>query len=468
MIEAVFAIYAIAALSSFWFVETPRAVAITCFAEWLLLPVGNFPAGPSAGVFPYWITGVAIPSDMLFTKMWWPPCVALAGAALVDRQTLMRWRPGWADLPMLLWCLWPLGQWQFVQDPEPQPWIASLYLAAAWGAPWLLGRIYFFGDDGGRRLISSLVAGMAITAPIAVIEGAFGPTVYGWFYEPHPFRLDGAQRYVGFRPVGFFEHGNQYGIWVSATALAAIWLWQTPSDSRTRYRRAAVAVLGLAIALMSQSLGAILLLGAGLAISVTIGRSAMRLVVPLFLLLTVSLGAIYLSGKLPLRAFAEKTAIGRQMVEIVRSSGRESFTWRIARDQTALALINAHPVIGTARWDWWRKNNERPWSLAFLILGQFGLVGLALAFGSLLMPASFAMAIRRRSGALGIHPTAPLAVIVLMASADALLNSFFFYPAILAAGALAPRNRSLQGPIYAERSTVSSSEPTPKAPPTKR
>jgi hypothetical protein len=39
-----------------------------------------------------------------------------------------------------------------------------------------------------------------------------------------------------------------------------------------------------------------------------------------------------------------------------------------------------------------------------------------------------------------------LALIVLMASADALLNSFFFYPAILAAGALARRHKSLQEP----------------------
>ena len=35
------------------------------------------------------------------------------------------------------------------------------------------------------------------------------------------------------------------------------------------------------------------------------------------------------------------------------------------------------------------------------------------------------------------HPAAPLAMIVLMTIADALLNSFIFYPAILAAGALA-------------------------------
>jgi hypothetical protein len=444
MIEAIYAAYGIVALLLFRFVAPSRAVAITCFAGWLILPVGNFPAGSSSAVFPYWITGAAVPSDTLLTKMWWPPVVALAGAVWADHQTLVRWRPGWTDVPMLLWCLWPLGQWHFVENPEPEPWISSLYLGAAWGTPWLLGRVYFSGEDGGRHLIASIVAGMAVIVPIALIEGVFGPVVYGWFYELHPFRFDGAQRYVGFRPLGFFEHGNQYGIWVAATALAAIWLWQTPSDSPVRGRLAALAALCLAIALISQSLGAILLLFAGLALSLTGGRSPMRWVLPLFLLLTVSGGAIYLSGKLPLRGLAVSTSIGRQMVEIIRSSGKGSFTWRIARDQTALPLILAHPIVGTARWDWWRKNNERPWSLALLILGQFGLIGLVLAFGSLLMPALRTLAIKGH--AWNIYPTAPLAVIVLMANADALLNSFFFYPAILAAGALAPRHRSLQEP----------------------
>jgi len=136
----------------------------------------------------------------------------------------------------------------------------------------------------------------------------------------------------------------------------------------------------------------------------------------------------------PLRGLAENTSIGRQMVEIIRSSGRGSFTWRIARDQTALPLILAHPIVGTAQWDWWRKNNERPWGLAFLILGQFGLIGLVLAFGSLLTPASRALAIKGQSSTWSIYPRTPLALIVLMASADASLNSFFFYPAILIAG----------------------------------
>jgi hypothetical protein len=429
MIEAIFAAFGIAALLLFRFVAPARAVAATCFAGWLLLPVGHFPKGSADVVFPYWITGVAVPSDMLLTKMWWPPVLAFAGVLLRDRKTLSRWRPGWIDVPMFLWCLWPIGQWPFIAHPAPQPWIASLYLAAAWGASWLLGRLYFSGTDGGIRLIMAIVAGLTIITPIALIESVMGPRLYGWIYELHPFRADGAERYVGFRPIAFFEHGNQYGIWVAATALAAIWLWQTDSGPRMRGRSAAIAALALAIALMSQSVGAILLLFAGLAVLRPIGRLLTRWMLVLVLLLTVGGGVIYLS--------ANDTVIGRQMVDIVRTTGRGSITWRIARDQRALTLIGEHPVLGTAQWDWWRRNDERPWGLALLIFGQFGLIGLVLAFGSLLLPAvrafddQWSFRAWRRS-----YPAALLAVIVLMAIADLLLNSFSFYPAILAAGAL--------------------------------
>jgi hypothetical protein len=445
MIEPVFTTFAIAAMLLYCFLAPERAVAVTCFAGWLLLPVGNYPPGSADVFFPYWITGAAVPSDMLLTKMWWPPVVALVGAILADRQTLARWRPGWTDIPMALWCLWPIGQSFLVAKPEsqpwaspaPQPWIASLYLAVAWGAPWFLGRVYFCGDDGGRRLIRAIVAGLLVLAPIAFVETIWGPKVYGWFYERHPFRYDGDQRYIGFRPIGFFEHGNQYGIWVAATALAAIWLWRSAPNSRHHWALAAVAGLALAIALMSQSVGAILLLCVGLILPWTMVRRQTRWVLPALLLLMVLGGAIYLSGAIPLRSIAEKTPFGRQMVDVMRSAGRKSFTWRIALDQRALPLVAEHPVLGSARWDWWWQKSERPWGLALLIVGQFGLIGLVLAFGSLLMPVLRINMINSYPTASRLRPEPALAVIVLMAVGDALLNSFFFYPAILAAGALA-------------------------------
>src|ERR1700677_1606988 len=141
MIELVFLAFGIVALVLFRYLAPAVAVAITCFAGWLLLPVGNFPDGSANVTFPYWITGLAVPSDMLLTKMWWPPFVALIGALATDHKTFLHLRPGWLDVPMALWCLWPLAQWPFATNPDPQPWISSLYLAAGWGVPWVLGRV---------------------------------------------------------------------------------------------------------------------------------------------------------------------------------------------------------------------------------------------------------------------------------------------------------------------------------------
>jgi hypothetical protein len=437
MIEVIFGAFGISALLLFRVVAPTRAVAVTCLAGWLVLPVGNFPAESAEAGFPYWIVGAAVPSDMLLTKMWWPPVVALAGALWTDRETLGRWRPGSADIPMLLWCLWPIVQRSFAASPEPPPWIATLYLGAAWGVPWLLGRVYFSGLAGGRCLIGAIVAGLVVIAPIALIEGSLGPKVYGWLYEPHPFRFDGSQRYIGFRPLAFFENGNQYGIWVAATALAAIWLWKTASGPRVRTWRAAVAALALVVTLTSQSVGALLLLCAGLAASWAIGRPLVRWMFVMILLLMAGGGAIYLSGALPLRTLANDTTIGRQVVDFVRSAGRGSLIWRVARDQDALTTIAEHPIAGNARWDWWRQNDERPWGLALLIFGQFGLIGLVLCFGSLLSPALRVFDERWSfRNWRPDYPVAPLGLIVLMALGDALLNSFFFYPSILAAGAL--------------------------------
>jgi hypothetical protein len=434
MVEAIFVVFGIAALLLFRFIAPRHAVGVTLFAGWILLPVGNFPAGSATAIFPYWITGTAVPSDMLLTKMWWPPVVALTGVLLKDRDSLMRFRATWLDLPIALWCLWPIVQWAFVQNPDPQPWIASLYLLAGWGTPWLLGRIYFGGSEGGRNLLVFLVAGLTVIAPIALIEGILGPQVYGWLYEAHPFRFDGQERYLGFRPLAFFEDGNQYGIWVAATALAAVWLWRSAALKRYAPWSGLVAALGLVVAIASQSVGAICLLWAGLLFYWTIGFRLTRGILIATTLLILAGAALYVSGKVPLRHIAENTAIGRRIVDLARSSGRGSFTWRIARDQSALNLIRESPIVGTGQWDWWRKNGERPWGLWLLFLGQFGFIGFLMVSSALFMPVLNIFTGKRSLQ--WAQVSVPLAAIVSMTVGDALFNSFFFYPAIVASAAL--------------------------------
>ena len=438
-IDLVYLVFALAALAVFAWQQPAVAASVVFFGGWLVLPVGHFPAG-SAGVdFPYWIIGLALPSDMLLTKAWVAPAAAMLGVLAFDRATLFRLRPVWADAPMLVWCLWPALRALGSPGTDPEGWLASLYLAGCWGLPWLLGRLYYADVPGQRLLVKALALAGAACLPLSLIEGIGGPQTYGWFYDDHPFRLDGAFRYIGYRPLGFFENGNQFGLWVSLCALAALWL-ALASGGKRLYR--GLAALTAAMALAAQSVGGILLLGMGLAVmwASRFVRARSLLVAPLALLLVA--GAVYLSGVVPVAKIGKETAFGQRVVGAFRAVGRGSFTWRIGQDQKLLADATARPLVGSGDWAWWRSKKTRPWGLPLLVVGQFGLIGLIAGFGALAGPA-FAAAWRTPRGSAWQVQALPLllAVIVALTLLDALLNSFVFFPAILAAGGLAGTGR---------------------------
>ena len=441
-IDLVYLLFALGVLAAFR-VTRPAVAALGAFlGGWVVLPVGHFPAGSAAAEFPYWITGLAVPSDMLLTKAWVAPAAAVLGVLAFDRASLMRLRPVWADLPVVLWCAWPLLQAAVSVDTQPAGWIASLYLAGCWGLPWLLGRLYFATPQGQWLLVKGLALAGVACLPFSLIEGVWSPVVYGWVYEAHPFRLDGAVRYLGYRPLGFFEDGNQFGLWVSLCALAAVWLaLSTPPGRDSRWVRALAAVSVL-MALAAQSVGGILMLGIGVAVLFASRVVRPRLMLATALAALILGGAVYVSGVVPIARIGKDTAFGQRVIGAFKSVGRGSFTWRIGQDQKLLADAMAKPLTGSANWAWWRSKETRPWGLSLLIIGQFGLIGLALCFGTLLWPA-LAAAWRAPRGSPWRPQALPFAFAVMIALTllDALMNSFIFFPAVMVAGALAAGSR---------------------------
>lgn len=414
------------------------------FGGWLFAPVGVFPARSSqAGQseHPFWILGSALPSDMLLHKAWLVPCAVLFGALLFDRAALSRFRPSWFDVPVLLWCAWPLLQsLLFVSQARPAGALASLYLAGTWGLTWLIGRVYCSGAEGLQALARALaVAGLACL-PFALAEGLAGAQTYGWFFEPHPFRHDGNERYLGWRPLGFFENGNQYGLWVSLCALVATWWAWSRGAEQPRWRLVAWLVAAMAVA--AQSIGGLALALFGAGVLWLSSRLRPRLMVVAALAAALAVSAVYVSGAVPVARIANETTLGRAVVGAIKSVGRGSFTWRIAQDQRALPLAMARPLAGTGHWDWWRAQPSRPWGLAMLVLGQFGLVGVALAASVLLLPAARVAWTAPRGDARS--PQALpwlLAIVVLLSMLDAVLNSFVFFPAVMIAAALSTHER---------------------------
>ncbi len=432
------------ALIAFKLLPSRTAALAVFFGGWLFAPVGVFPEGSSqAGQsgHPFWILGSALPSDMLLHKAWVVPCAVLLGALVFDRASLRRFRPTWFDAPLLLWCAWPVLQSLLLVDqPRLDAAVASLYLVGTWGLTWFIGRVYCTGTEGLFALARALALSAVACLPFALLEGLAGAQIYGWFFEPHPFRHDGNERYLGWRPLGFFENGNQYGLWISLCALVAAWLAWSRGVADRRWR--ALAWVVLAMALAAQSIGGLLLAALGAVVLWLSSRLRPRWMATGALTAALAVSAVYVSGAVPVARIANDTALGRAAVGAIKSVGRGSFTWRIAQDQRALPLAMAQPLAGTGQWDWWRAQPSRPWGLAMLVLGQFGLVGAALSASVLLLPAARVAWTAPRG-----DPRAPqalpwlLAVVVLLSMLDAVLNSFVFFPAVMIAAALSTDER---------------------------
>lgn len=437
------AVWPLVAVAVFKWCAPRTAVLAVFLGGWLLLPVGIYPNGAASSAFPYWLIGAALPSDMLITKAWVAPASALLGVLVWDRKSLADCRFGAWDVPMLLWCAWPLLQWALRPDAQPDPLWASLYLAGSWGLPWILGRVYFSTREGQGALLKGLAwAGLACL-PFALLEGISVPDLYADVFQLHPFASDGVERYVGWRPIGFFEHGNQYGLWVSLCAMAALWVWRSQGVTQQRKRWAGVAMVMVAMAVLAQSVGALLLLAMGWVVLWAMAHIKLQKFLLGALGVAVVGSVVYLSGAVPITHWAKDTVMGQKVVGAFKATGRGSFTWRISQDQKAIALVKPVVVAGHGQWDWWRELGTRPWGLALLVIGQFGLIGFALGFGSLLAPAVARLWHAPRSSPWTAEG-APivLAVIVILTLMDAGLNSFVFFPALLAAGALVPAART--------------------------
>lgn len=457
VVQWAYLIFAIVGMACFWRFKPRTAVLICLFGGWAFLPVGQFPPfwpGQEGTDFPYWIIGLGLPSDMLFTKAWVCPLVAVLGVFIFDFKHIRTFRPAWADLLPVLWCLSTLGPAIAGRTSDPSPWLSILYLSASWGLTWFLGRLYFSDRSSLKPLAVAIVVSVVAYLPIGVIEGIWGPRVYGWVYEVHPFRFDGDVRYIGFRPLGFMENGNQLGMWLAGGALVALFLALSGvTDRAVRGIRWGwiLAIVTAVMLVASQAVGAILLaMGAGVTL---FGFQWVRPRTVVMIALTGAvLGfGIYATGVVPLRKLAESNPIGQGVRQALRDAGRGSLGWRLAQDERHLRTAHQTAMVGSGKWDWWRVNQQRPWGQWLMVVGQFGFVGFAAFTAVWLYPAIRALwnlGIGEASAGPGALQ-AVLAMLLLITWADSLLNSFVLLPLLLVAGGLAVGSSTL--PIPASR-----------------
>ena len=433
MLIAAHILWGVVAILLFRTAPPRQAFWAALIGGWLLLPPAAYGPLPPPGSFTFTIVGSGLPSAQLVTKQWTAPAIALFASALFDgaRWRSLVWR--WRDLPIAGFCFWPLLQGVVVGATSPAPPVASLYLFGAWGLPWLAGKLYLRSRDDARAFAAMLAGLTMLLLPLASLEGITRFRIHTMIYGTSPFAHDGIERYVGFRPQLFFEHGNQYGLWIAGAALVAAWRWREAAGEAAAARWGAAAALLAVAALAAQSAGAITLLVAGLGL-LFVPRlfGALRIALPVALAGALAVGALHVSGAVPLRSLATDTAPGRAIVGALRASGRGSAAWRVGQDLKTLPLLRADAVIGTGRWDWFRPAATRPWGLPLLVLGAYGLVGLAF-LGAALGGALIRLATSARSGEPNAAGSRLAVLLLLLFALDALFNSFLFYPAIAAA-----------------------------------
>jgi hypothetical protein len=439
----------------FWKRPGRDAALLALVGGWVLLPTGIYPIAVCAD--PVGSGGsmhaLAVPTTLAINKALAIGLGCLVGIILFDWPSVRRIRPSWLDAPMIAWCLTPVASTVANRLPLADGLAQTRYLVLAWGIPYALGRIYLGSAEALRRMGLALVLAGIVSVPLGLLEFVAGPFLYTWVYGRHAYQREGAERLVGHRPLLFLEHGNQLGVWIAATTVAAAWLWWSGRmTSVARLPGRAVAAGLLAAGLVFQSHGAIGITLIVLALlplcssgnwsrrpgGLSANRSAAAAV-------GAGVLAVALAGSVAVLAAGDLSGSGlRGKVRgLFYGIGKSSFTWRLARSEENLQQIEERPVLGWGRADWSHGTGGtfvNPVNLGFwlLDLGMFGAVGLIAAGATLLLPVvevfrKVPFAAWTDPGYASVVLAALLLVIV---AVDALSNSVVLLPLVAGAGGI--------------------------------
>jgi len=385
-----------------------RAVIISFVVAWLFLPQVSYP----------------IPILPPLTKISTACYGILLATIIYDTERITTFKPGWLDIPMVIWCLCPIVS-QVSNGGSP---ISPTFLQiVSWGAPYFLGRLYLGSLDGLRQMAIGIFAGGLAYIPFTLIEGVRGPILHQMVYGISAFEDWGqARRMGGWRPVVFMQHGLMVGVWMMTAALIGIWMWQTGALKKFQGRNIKTLVIVLTISFfLCRSTGAYSLFGIGLLILFC--AKWFRTSLPLLLIIGYVSFYLYIAAS---GQFASKDVIDfiTQMFGQERSDSlkfrfdMEEILGEKARQRFLFGWGDAG---GNRVYNQYGKDISVTDSLWIIAFGLYGAVGLASLFSSLLLPVvAFCMKYPARTWSNPkVAPAAALGVALTMYVFDCVLNA---------------------------------------------
>jgi hypothetical protein len=407
----------------------------------------------------------------------------LLGVLLRDPGRVLRFRPGWVDLPMIMWCLCPLPS-ALMAPPPPDgstPFkdglVQTVGQCLLWGVPYFMGRLYFATHRRILDLCVGVIAGALLYVPLCLFEVRMSPQLHAVLYGFTQHSFEQTIRFSGFRPMVFMEHGLALSLFMALASLlgAALW-WCGALQAVSRSLKmpsvfATLAILVLAgTSLLLKSTGALLLATTGLGVFLI--TRWVKLPVAFILLLAIP------PGYLALRTTGSWA--GNDLTEWIKenidSDRAESFECRLINEDLLMERAWERPVLGWCGWgrnlvhDADGRNTTIPDGLWIITLGNRGLVGLLALYAAMLVPVIRFLWLH--PARIWFHPlvapAAACALTVTLFMIDNLMNAMFNHLFVLMAGALA----AVQGVIIAPRMTpgtftrrsISPSNPTHRFP----
>lgn len=435
-----------ATLAFFVLFPACRAVTVSFIAGWMFLPVIEY----KIAAFPP------------FDKTAVISLAVLLGVLLFDTGRLLRFRPRWLDIPMLVVCLCPMGS-SLSNDLGPGDGLTeSLKETMLWGLPWLIGRLYFTEPKALRELAVGLFVGGLVYAPLCLWEIRMSPQLHYQMYGFHQHSVFQHMRYGGWRPMVFMQHGLMVGLFMTAATLSGLWLDRSGSlktlfgiplpvfaitlfDSpRSRNHhgfelRLPVLVIALfATTLLIKSVGAILLLLAGVGVLYCVQYLRSSLPVLALAAVAVAYVLVRMTGAISSNDLvaAADAALGAERAQSLES--------RLTNEDMLTVRALQQPLFGWGGWgrarihDEWGQDITITDSLWIIVLGNKGLVGLTGLLLALLLPTLlFPRHVPARLwGEAEAGACAVLAVILLLWTVDNLLNAMINPIYLLIAGGL--------------------------------
>ena len=386
-----------------------RAATIALFGGWLFLPVATF----EFHGLPEYTKSVATCLPVVLATVVFAP----------DR--LVSLRPRAFDIPLLIWCICPLGSSLANNLGVYDGLSETTANVLTWGMPYIIGRMYYGSLRGLRELALGFVVGGLIYVPLCLWEIRMAPTLHHDLYGFITFKFFTTYRFGGYRPAVFMQHGIAVGLWMTTASLVALWLWRTGAVRRIcGIPLSVLVVIQLSVTILCKSLNGIFILLLGVATLSAIRR--WRAPAPLIALLAIPPVYVALRGTGVLSG--EHLTAAATMISAERAASLEI---RLFHEERLAEKAWQKPLLG---WGGWGRNRvydedsgadtsltDGFWIIAF---GNYGLVGLLSVGTVLLLPT---MAIRR---GLDLHrwatpvfaPVAALAIVVPMYVIDCLMN----------------------------------------------